>query len=198
MGSAKRNRRKYEKPKELWNLERIKTDGALVEQYGLKNMRELWKAQTEISRIRRNARLLLSGESGYESMKEGMLNRLQKIGLAKPGATADDLLDLKENSLLERRLQTIIFRKGLSKTIKQARQLTVHGFIAVNGRKVSRPGYLVDVEQEGKISYYKPINLMPASAPSAPKAPPSEAAPAPAPAATPQGPAKPSEPKKVE
>ena len=197
MGSAKRNRRKYEKPKELWNLERIKVDGALVEQYGLKNMRELWKAQTEISRIRRNARLLLSGESGYESMKEGMLNRLQKLGLAKPGATADDLLDLKENSILERRLQTIIFRKGLSKTIKQARQLTVHGFIAVNGKKVSRPGYLVDVEQESKISYYKPINITPAPAPSTGGASGVEPAPSGGAAPTPE-PSGPSEPKKVE
>src|ERR1700733_6821118 len=123
----------------MWSLERIKEDGGLVDQYGLKNMRELWKAQTEISRVRRNARLLLSGEAGYENIRERMLTRLQKIGLAKPGATIDDLLDLKENSLLERRLQTIVFRKGLAKTMKQARQLTVHGFIAIDGKKVSRP-----------------------------------------------------------
>lgn len=159
MGSAKRNRRKYEKPKEIWNLERIKGDGSMVEQYGLKNMRELWKAQTEISRIRRNARLLLSGEAGYENIRERMLNRLQRIGLARPGATVDDLLDLKENSLLERRLQTIVFRKGLAKTIKQARQLTVHGFISVNGKKVSRPGFLVEVDMEKAIAYYRPIDL---------------------------------------
>ena len=59
MGAPRRNRRKYEKPTERWNLERIKSDRELIDQYGLRNMGELWKAETEISRIRRNATFLL-------------------------------------------------------------------------------------------------------------------------------------------
>ncbi|MDE1865689.1 MAG: 30S ribosomal protein S4 [Candidatus Micrarchaeota archaeon] len=159
MGAPKRNRRKYDKPKEMWDLERIKSSRALIDHYGLKNMKELWMAQTEIGRIRRNARLLLAGGQGSENIRDRMFKRLERIGLAKQGATLDDLLDLKENALLERRLQTIVFRKGLAKTAKQARQLTVHGFISVNGRKVSRPGYIVDVKDEAGITYYKPIDL---------------------------------------
>jgi small subunit ribosomal protein S4 len=144
----------------MWDLERIKSSNALLDSYGLKNMKELWMAQTEIRRIRRNARLLLSGGSESENMKGTMFAMLERIGLAKAGATLDDLLDLKENSLLERRLQTIVFRKGLAKTVKQARQLTVHGFIAINGKKVNKPSYIVDVKDEGSIAYYKPIDVL--------------------------------------
>lgn len=160
MGAPKRNRRTYDKPKTMWDLERIKSSNALLDSYGLKNMKELWMAQTEIRRIRRNARLLLSGGAESENIKGTMFAMLERIGLAKAGATLDDLLDLKENSLLERRLQTIVFRKGLAKTVKQARQLTVHGFIAINGKKVNKPSYIVDVKDEGSIAYYKPIDVL--------------------------------------
>jgi small subunit ribosomal protein S4 len=168
----------------MWDLERIKSSNALIDHYGLKNMKELWQAQTEIGRIRRNARLLLSGGAGSENIKDTMFKMLERIGLAKEGATLDSLLDLKENSLLERRLQTVVFRKGLAKTVKQARQLTVHGFIAVNGRKVNKPSYLVDVKEEAGIAYYKPIDVMTpkqqaaATTPAAPAAAPTAAAPA--------------------
>lgn len=193
MGAPKRNRRKHNRPKEMWDLERIKSSNALIDHYGLKNMKELWKAQTEIGRIRRNARLLLSGGQGSENIKGTMFAMLERIGLAKAGATVDDLLDLKENSMLERRLQTIVFRKGLAKTVKQARQLTVHGFIAINGKKVNKPSYIVDVKEEAGIAYYKPIDVMTAKAPKA------EAAEAPAPTVTATAaPAAPAEPKKEE
>lgn len=184
MGAPKRNRSTYDKPKERWNLDRIKSDNALKDEYGLKNMRELWKAQTEISRIRGNARELLAGSS-QEGMKVQLIGRLERLGIARPGASLDDLLDLKPNSILERRLQTIVFKRGLARTIKQARQLTTHGFIAIDGRKVNRPGILIDVKSEARIGYYKPIDIAakkPAAEQQAPEAEPSPVAVAPEPA----------------
>lgn len=162
MGSPKRNRKTYDKPKERWNLERIKSDRSLINEYGLKNMKELWKVQTEVSRIRRNVRELLSA-SGTESenVKERIVGRLARLGIATQTTTLDSLLDLKENNLLDRRLQTIVFKKGMARTAKQARQITVHGFISINGRKVNRPGYMVDAVAESSISYYKPIDVNP-------------------------------------
>ncbi|MDE1868695.1 MAG: 30S ribosomal protein S4 [Candidatus Micrarchaeota archaeon] len=183
MGAPKRNRSTYDKPKERWNLDRIKSDNALKDEYGLKNMRELWKAQTEISRIRGNARELLAGSS-QESMKTQLIARLERLGIARPGASLDDLLDLKPNSILERRLQTIVFKRGLARTIKQARQLTTHGFIAIDGKKVNRPGILIEVKSEARIGYYKPIDIAakkPTEQQAAAEEPaPVEAAPAPA------------------
>lgn len=142
-------------------MERIKNDNALITEYGLKNMKELWKVQSEVSRIRRNVRELLSGGAGSEDVKERIITRLTKLGIATQTTTLDNLLDLKENDLLNRRLQTIVFRKGLARTVKQSRQLTVHGFIAINGKKVNRPGYLVNVDVEKNISYYKKIDIAP-------------------------------------
>ena len=109
-------------------------------------MKELWKVQSEVSRIRGNVRELLSGGSESEEVKEKIIGRLTRLGVANQSTSLDNLLDLKENDLLNRRLQTIVFRKGMARTIRQARQLTVHGFIAINGRKVNRPGYLVDAD----------------------------------------------------
>ncbi len=163
----------------MWDLARINYDNALITEFGLKNMKELWKVQTELSRLRRNVRLLLSGSSPqYEMMKEKMLNRLSRYGIAQKTSTLDDLLDIKETAYLSRRLQSIVHKKGLAKTMKQARQLITHGYIQINGKKVNRPGYLVDVEEEKGIGYYKPIDInvkpkenmpeAPSPAPSAP------------------------------
>jgi small subunit ribosomal protein S4 len=161
LGAPKRNRSHFEKPKERWNLERIKSDRALINEFGLKNHKELWKVQTEVSRIRGNVRELLSVGSGANEIKDQIIGRLTRLGVASSTTTLDNLLDLKENDLLNRRLQTIVFRKGMAKSVRQARQLTVHGFIAIDGRKVNRPGYLVDAEVEKRITYYKPIDISP-------------------------------------
>ncbi len=161
MGAPKRNRRKYEKPKEIWSTERIGADNSLKDEYGLKNMKELWISQTRVSRIRRNAREFLSGgASGSTADEQAMIARLVKYGITKGGATLDDLLDLNSRSFLERRLQSIVMRKGMAKSMKQSRQIIVHGFVSINGKRVNRPGYLVSLDEEKGIGYYKPIQIM--------------------------------------
>lgn len=167
MGAPKRNRRKFEKPKDIWNLQRISADNAIIKEFGLKNMSELWKVQTELSRVRRNARELLTGGEGAAEKEQAIIGRLSKYGIIQRGSTLSNLLDLKESSFLERRLQTVVFRKGLARSMKQARQLIVHGYIAVSGKRINRPGILVATDQEGSIGYYKPIDI-------APKTPPKE------------------------
>lgn len=160
MGAPRRNRKKYDKPKDMWNLARINADGALIEEFGLKNMRELWKVQTELSRLRSNIRMLLSGTSAQNTfVQEKMVGRLSRYGISGRDATLDSLLDLKENAFLSRRLQSLVLKKGLAKTIKQARQLIVHGYIAINGKRVNRPGYLVPASEESGIGYYKTIDI---------------------------------------
>ncbi|MCL4389430.1 30S ribosomal protein S4 [Candidatus Marsarchaeota archaeon] len=161
MGAPKRNRAKHNRPKEVWSTERITSDNQLLEEYGLKNMKELWIAQTRTERIRRNARLFLSGASSTNKEEVSMIARLSKYGITKQDATLDNLLDLNERALLERRLQSVVFRKGLARTMKQARQFITHGFISVNGKRVNRPGYLVSLSDEKFIGYYKPIKIEP-------------------------------------
>ncbi len=159
MGAPRRNRTKFDKPKDIWNLQRINADNALKDEYALKNMKELWKVQSNISRIRGNVRLLLSGSAPNRQMEANIISSLSKYGIVSNTAKLDDLLDLKVNSFLERRLQSIVFRKGMARSMRQARQLIAHGFIAVNGKKASRPGRMLTSEEEQHISYYKPIDV---------------------------------------
>lgn len=57
-----------------------------------------------------------------------------------PGITGENLL-----SLLERRLDNVVFRLGLAATRKQARQVVRHGHITVNGKRCDIPSALVNV-----------------------------------------------------
>lgn len=159
MGAPKRNRRKYERPKDEWSSDRISSDNALIDEYGLKNMKEVWIAQTRVGRVRRNAREFLSGATRTETVEAAMIARLAKFGITKSNATLDDLLDLNEKVFLERRLQSIVARKGLARTMKQARQLITHGYISISGKKVNRPGYMVSIDDEKAVGYYKPISI---------------------------------------
>jgi len=158
MGDPRKLRKKYEVPRILWEKERIDEEGALIKEYGLKNTKEIWIAKEELRKIRRQARKMLGlGEKGQKEF-EVLANRITKMGYGKSKAI-EDVLGLSTRAVLDRRLQTLVLRKGLAKSMKQARQLITHGFIAIDGKKVSIPGRLVTIDQEEKISYYKPIEL---------------------------------------
>ena len=86
-------------------------------------------------------------------MEKQLLNRLHRLGILPETAVLDDVLDLSVEDLLERRLQTLVFRRGLTKSIHQARQLVTHGHVAIEGKRVSSPSYLVLREEEAKITY---------------------------------------------
>jgi small subunit ribosomal protein S4 len=78
---------------------------------------------------------------------------MKKLGILAETAVLDDVLDLTIEDVLERRFQTIIFRKGLAKTIQQARQLINHGHITIGNRRVTIPGYIVPKLEETEIVY---------------------------------------------
>jgi small subunit ribosomal protein S4 len=162
LGAPRRNRKKFSKPKTRWDLERINADNAILTEYGLKNMKELWKVQTEVSRVRRNVRSLLSEASPENSaIQQRLLGRLTRYKVVQQGATLDNILDINENAFLNRRLQTIVFKRGMARSIKQARQLITHGFISIDGKRVNRPGYMVSEMEESSVSFYKPIDVSP-------------------------------------
>lgn len=161
MGAPRRNRRKYQKPKDIWNLQRIHEDNELKDEYGLKNMKELWRVQSRISGIRGTVRELLSGRAVNPLVEKSILANLSRYGVISSTSTLDNVLDMKDNAFLERRLQSVVFRRGLARSMRQARQLIVHGFISIEGRKVDRPGYMVSPTEESLIGYYKPIDIAP-------------------------------------
>ena len=147
--------------------------------YGLKNKRELWKARTELSRVRHQARSLLALRQEVREQKEPILMKsLARIGLVKEDATLDDVLNLDINNLLSRRLQTIVQKKFSFRTPYQARQAIVHGHIIIGDRVISIPSYIVNINEESGIQLSPNFKVQNA-APPAPEAPQEEAAPAP-------------------
>ncbi|MEM4254910.1 MAG: 30S ribosomal protein S4 [Candidatus Norongarragalinales archaeon] len=156
MGDPVRKSKKFEKPKRLWDKPRIEAEKALRNEFGLKNARELWRMQTLLRRIRREARRLLSGKgSQAEERAKKLLSRVQRLFLQKADATLDDLLSLNVKDILSRRLQSVVVRKGFAKTMHQARQFITHGHISIGGRKVSAPSYLVSFDEESKVEWFK-------------------------------------------
>ncbi len=142
----------------MWDKTRIEEEGKLVDSYGLRNMRELWRAQTMLRRIRREARALLSGNGeNIEQRSAKLLSRVKSF-LIRGEATLDGVLGLTTSDVIERRLQTIVVRKGMATTPTQARQFITHGHIAVDGHKVTSPGHIVSFVGEAGVEWYgKPL-----------------------------------------
>lgn len=161
MGDPKYPRRVWRKPKRPLNyelkMEELKTLGT----FGLRTKRELWKAHTELSRVRHQARSLLALRQEIREEKEPILMKsLVRIGLVSNDATLDDVLNLNVNDLLSRRLQTIVTKKLGFKTPYQARQAVVHGHIMIGERKVNIPSYTVTVGEEDSI-HFSPESKIP-------------------------------------
>lgn len=159
MGDPRRFRNKYERPKKLWDAQRIEEDGTLKSEYALKNMRELFVMNQELKKYRREARRMMSLSDDERKKSEAkVLAKLNKFGILDKTATLDDVLSLSVRDILERRLQTRVYKKGLAKTMRQSRQFITHGMITVSGRKVSSPSYLVDAEDDATIAYSRSFN----------------------------------------
>jgi small subunit ribosomal protein S4 len=148
----KRQRKKYSRPLHPWDKTRMDAEDALLKKYGLRRKKEIWKMAAVLRGWRRQARrlLALSGRQAELETRQ-LLERLRKFGLVGENATLDDVLSLTLEDLLERRLQTVLFRKGMARTPRQARQLIVHGHVSIGGQKVRVPSYLVSTEEEGKV-----------------------------------------------
>lgn len=158
MGDPKRPRKQYEKPRHPWKSDRLAAELQLLGEYGLRNKRELWRAETILRKIRAQARSLfvLTGEKRVQEERR-LIQRLHKMGLVNEDATADDVLKLTVRDILERRLQTVVFRLGLAKSIYHARQLIVHGHVYIGDSKVRSPSYHVMRGEEYKIRVALPI-----------------------------------------
>lgn len=155
MGDPRKSRRLWIGPRHPWRKDRLMEESKLLGVYGLRSKRELWKAATIIRYYRHRARTLLAAPQEVREKEEKVLiENIVKLGLLNEGAKLDDILNLRVEDLLERRLQTIVYKKGLAKTIHEARQLIIHGHIAIGGRRMRSPGYIVSRDEEPLIAYY--------------------------------------------
>jgi small subunit ribosomal protein S4 len=156
MGGLKKPKKKYlaGKPKKIWNKQLLLEELQLVGEYGLRNKKELWLARSHLKRITRRARSLLSMTAEERAPLEmPFKERLYKMGFIEdPNVPLDRILSLDVRAVLERRLQTMVYRMGLAKSVHHARQLIIHGHVLVAGRRMTSPGFLVPRELEDKIS----------------------------------------------
>jgi small subunit ribosomal protein S4 len=154
MGDPKRHRKKFETPGHPWQRVRIDEERTLVEEYGFKNKREIWKMNSVLRDATAQAKKLitLTGPQA-DKEKELLLARLRRYGLLKMDATVDAILSITPRDVLERRFQTIVYKKGFSSTVKQARQFITHGHVTIAGKVVTSPSYLVPLSEEGQIGF---------------------------------------------
>jgi len=145
MGHPPKLRKTYETPKKPFA--ELDEERKLVREFGLKNKRELWKAETILRKYRRRARELQATKNEEEERK--LIEKLNSLGISVQ--TLDDILKLDIRDILSRRLQTIVYKKGLAKTVKQARQFIVHGHVLIGNRRVPFPGFLVPAKLEDEI-----------------------------------------------
>jgi len=158
MGDPKFLRRRYDTPKHPWEGTRMEEERKLLDRYGLKNKRELWKAQSVLRGFRRQARelqaRLRAGVPQARRETDQLLGRLTRLGILSAGTpTLDDVLALSTEDVLRRRFEWIVFSKGLAPTPFSARQWIVHGHLSVGDHRVTRPGFLLPHADEARLSY---------------------------------------------
>lgn len=153
MGDPRRFRNTYNRPAKPWQKERIEEERTLVREYGLKNKTEIYRTQSRLKLFADLAKKLIAAR-GTQADKERQqfLSRLTKLGLVKTGAQLDDVLGIQLRNLLDRRLQTMVARKGLARSVNQARQFVTHEHVMVGNRVVSAPGYHVPLDEEPSLA----------------------------------------------
>ena len=158
MGHPKFSRSRFDTPQHPWKKERIEEENEVRVKFSLKNMREIWKAKSPLRRHRQQAMKLIgrvdSEDGHFKREREDLLTSLQVKGLIAEDATLDDVLRMSLEDVLNRRLQSITYYKGLASSQKQARQLVSHGHISIDGQKITVPGYNVSRLEEDLIGYY--------------------------------------------
>jgi small subunit ribosomal protein S4 len=161
MGDPRRLKKKYKTPMHPWQRTRIEEESSLSKEYGLKNKREIWKMKSKLQRFTDLAKRLMRSDS-EQALKERahLLENLYNIGLTKSTEiNIDDALSITAKDLMERRLQTLVYKKGLANTMKKARQFISHSHILVGDRKITSPGYIVSRIEEDKISIVPECSL---------------------------------------
>lgn len=160
MGSIKKQRKKYSTPLHPWQAARIEEEKKIFNEYGLKNKKEIWRIDSLLRKFRSQAKKLIASTTEQSRKEEKLLiEKLFRLGLLSKDSRLDDILGLNIKALLERRLQTLVYRKDLARTMNQSRQFIIHGHVLVDNKKISVPSYLVKREEENKLSFISNSSL---------------------------------------
>ncbi|EKX49936.1 small subunit ribosomal protein S9e, cytoplasmic [Guillardia theta CCMP2712] len=144
-------------PRRPFEKERLDSEMKIVGEFGLKNKREVWRVQLLLAKMRANARELLTlDEKNPKRIFEGqaLLRRCVRLGLLEEDKKElDYVLAIKVSDIMSRRLQTLVFKQNLAKSLHHARVLIRQRHIRVGRQMVNIPSFLVRVEQEKHIEF---------------------------------------------
>lgn len=154
MGDIKRFKKKYSTPMHPWNATRIQLEREIRSKYGVANKREIWKMESTLTAFKDQAKELLTRTDAQATIERvQMQERMVRLGLVKGGSGMDDILGLQLRDIMNRRLQTIVLKRRMARSVRHARQLIVHEHVTVAGKKITSPSYLVPLGDEATVSY---------------------------------------------
>ena len=154
MGDPRKLKAKYSGPGHPWQSARLEEERVLLQEYGLKTKRELWKVSSKLKALATQAKRLIALRTKQAELeKKQLIDRASRLGLLASTSELGDILGLNIKDLLNRRLQTLLVKRGLAKTQGQARQFIVHQHVIVGGKTVTAPSYLVPIDEEASITF---------------------------------------------
>ena len=132
----------------------------MKEKYGLKKvggMKEIWREKSSLRRHRNQAMKLIgrvdTSEGHFAREKTDLVNSLCRQGLLVDGASIDDVLQINVEHMLSRRLQSVVYYRGLAPSMRAARNMIVHGHISIGEQKMTVPGYHIRKLEEEDLNY---------------------------------------------
>ena len=143
-----------------WNKTAIEEEAVIKFEYGISRKKEIYLMRSFLKRYRDIAKRL-SIDTTAQGAKEAQasLDKLKRYGFLAEDASLNQVLALTLKDILERRLQSIVFRKGMSRSIKQARQFITHRHILVSGKEITSPAYLLTLDEEAALSFKESSSL---------------------------------------
>ncbi|MEW5896068.1 MAG: 30S ribosomal protein S4 [Nanoarchaeota archaeon] len=160
MGDPKKLKKKYFTPMHPWSRSAIENERVIMKEYGLKNKKEILIASSFLKKYKNIAKKLIATKTKQADVeKKQVLAALESLGLLLPNSELDNILSLELKDIIERRLQSIVFRKGFARSIKQARQFIIHRHIMLGDKEIPTPSYLVSLKEEGSVAFKNKSSL---------------------------------------
>ena len=160
MGDPKKQRKKYSTPSHPWQKGRIDEEKALMKEYGFKNKKEIWKMNSILNKYKHQAKRLITLQARQaEIEKKQLIEKLFSLGITKENAKTDDILSLSLKDLIERRLQTRLYKQNLARSVRQARQYITHNHVMIGNKLITSPSYLVKKTEESLVRFVPSSSL---------------------------------------
>jgi small subunit ribosomal protein S4 len=160
MGDPKKLKKKYNTPIHPWNKNAIEQERILSKEYGLTNKKEIFIANSFLKKYKEIAKKLIATKTAQaEKEKKQVMEKLQRYGLLQVGSQLDQILGLETKDVMERRLQSLLFRKGFARSMKQARQFVTHRHVIIGKKQITSPSYMLTLEEESSLTF-KPTSQL--------------------------------------